>query len=277
VLEHAGYQVRLPDRVLCCGRPLYDFGMLPLARRLLGQVLEELRPAVRAGLPVVGLEPSCLSVFRDELTNLFPEDQDARRLAERTFTLAELLVGQTFGYRPPRLPGRALLHGHCHQRAIVGMDADLALLGRMGLEAELVDAGCCGMAGPFGFEAGHYRTSQAMGERVLLPRVRAADAGTLVVADGFSCATMVAQGAGRRPLHLAEVVQLGLRGGQAPPEPASARRSRPRRGRAVAVGAGAAALVAAGGLVRRHVVRRALSPAAADPSGPSRDTPSTPP
>jgi Fe-S oxidoreductase len=231
--------------------------MLALAKRLLRQVLNELRPQIRAGMLLVGLEPSCLSVFRDELTNLLPHDEDARRLAQQTFTLAELLVEQTSGYRPPRLPGRALVHGHCHQKAIVGMDADLALLERTGLRADLVDAGCCGMAGPFGFEAGHYPTSQAMGERVLLPRVRATNADTLVLADGFSCATMITQGTGRRPLHLAEVVQLGLRDAQPPPEPAPLGRSRPRRGRAVTLGAGAVALLAAGRLVQRHVLRRA--------------------
>ncbi len=219
VLEDAGYEVRLPRRIACCGRPLYDFGMLGAARRLLGRALDELRLAIRAGVPVVGLEPSCLSVFRDELTGLYPDDPDARRLAGQSFTLAELLVRRSDGYRPPALAGRALVHGHCHQQALVGMDADLELLGRMGLDAELVDAGCCGMAGPFGFEARHYQTSLAMAERVLLPRVRAADPDTLVVADGFSCATQVRQGTGRPTLHLAEVVRLGLRGARAPAEP----------------------------------------------------------
>jgi Fe-S oxidoreductase len=224
VLEHAGYQVRLPDRVLCCGRPLYDFGMLGLARRQLRQALDALRPAVRAGIPVVALEPSCASVFRDELANLLGDDPDAHRLASQTVTLAELLVERTEGYEPPRLRGRCLVHGHCHQQAVIGMDADLALLGRMGLDAELLDAGCCGMAGPFGFEAEHYEVSQAMGERVLLPRVRAADPETLIMADGFSCATQVAQGTGRRTLHLAEVLQLGRRGAEPPDAPEAAAR-----------------------------------------------------
>jgi Fe-S oxidoreductase len=212
VLEHAGYQVRIPERVLCCGRPLYDFGMLALARRLLGQVLEVLRPAIRQGVPVVGLEPSCLAVFRDELTNLFPDDQDARRLADQSFTLAELLVERTDGYQPPRLSGRAIVHGHCHQKAVMGMGSDMALLEATGLQAELLDSGCCGLAGPFGFEAGHYALSMAMGEQVLLPRVRQADPGTLVIADGFSCATQVRQGTGRPTRHLAEVLRAGLGG-----------------------------------------------------------------
>jgi FAD/FMN-containing dehydrogenase/Fe-S oxidoreductase len=212
VLEHAGYQVRIPGRVLCCGRPLYDFGMLGLAERLLRQVLEELRPAIRAGIPVVGLEPSCVAVFRDELVNLFPDDSDAQRLRDRTFTLAELLAEQTDGYRPPRLAGRALVHGHCQQRAVMGVQPDLRLLEAMGLDAELLDAGCCGLAGSFGFEAGHYELSMAMGERALLPSVRHADPDTLVVADGFSCATQIRHGTGRDRMHLAEVLRLALHG-----------------------------------------------------------------
>jgi len=209
VLEHAGYQVRIPGRVLCCGRPLYDFGMLGLARRLLRQVLGELRPAIRAGIPVVGLEPSCVAVFRDELPGLLPGDEDARRLGRQAVTLAELLAGRTEGYRPPRLSGRALVHGHCHQRAVMGMAPDLRLLAAAGLEAELLDAGCCGMAGPFGFEAGRYELSMAMAERTLLPAVRGAGRDTLVLADGFSCATQIRHGTGRAPLHLAEVLRPG--------------------------------------------------------------------
>jgi FAD/FMN-containing dehydrogenase/Fe-S oxidoreductase len=249
VLEDAGYQVRIPERILCCGRPLYDFGMLGLAKRLLRQVLDAIRPAIRDGIPVVGLEPSCVAVFRDELVNLFPDDKDARRLAGQTFTLAELLADHTDGWRPPPLSGRAIVHGHCHQKAVIGMDPDLRLLRGMGLDAELLDSGCCGLAGPFGFEAGRYQISMAMGERALLPRVRDADPDTLVLADGFSCATQVRDATGRRTLHLAEVLRLGLHDGRAPAAPAPTRR--PSR-RVLALGAGGSVLVALGGMLRRR-------------------------
>ncbi|HEX8929212.1 MAG TPA: FAD-linked oxidase C-terminal domain-containing protein, partial [Actinomycetota bacterium] len=146
VLEAAGFAVRVPDRPLCCGRPLYDFGMLDLAKRQLRRILAALGPEVDAGVPVVVLEPSCLAVFRDELPNLLPGDA-AGRLAGGARSLAELLAGD--GWPPPRVGGRAIVQGHCHQQAVIGMDPDLALLEAAGVEAELLDAGCCGMAGAF--------------------------------------------------------------------------------------------------------------------------------
>ena len=170
VLEHAGYIVEIPPRPLCCGRPLYDFGMLTTAERLWRQTLRTLRPWIRAGVPVIGLEPSCIAAFRDELTNLFPHDDDACRLAGQTLLLSEFLERQN--YQPPRLPGEAIVHGHCHHKAVLGMDAEVALLQRMGMEHEILDSGCCGMAGSFGFAADHYEVSQRVGERVLLPAVR---------------------------------------------------------------------------------------------------------
>ena len=211
VLEAAGFQVVLPGRPLCCGRPLYDFGMLGLAKRLLRQVLDELRPQIRAGMPLVGLEPSCLATFRDELLNLFPGDQDAQRLAAQACTLAELLDRHAPDFQPPRLEAKALVQHHCHHYAVMGFGPDTRLLERLGLDAEVLDSGCCGMAGSFGFERGdHYEVAVAAGERVLLPRVRQADPGTLVVADGFSCRTQIEQGTDRHALHLAEVMRLAL-------------------------------------------------------------------
>ena len=204
VLEAAGHRVAIPRKVLCCGRPLYDFGMLDLARRQLRQILEALEREIAAGLPVVGLEPSCVAVFRDELINLFPEDEAARRLSSQTFTLAEFLVRE--GYEPPRRSGTAIVHGHCHQQAVMGMDADRELLGRMGLDVRLLDAGCCGMAGAFGFEADHHKVSLAVAERALLPAVRATGPEALILADGFSCREQIRQLTGRRALHLAEVL-----------------------------------------------------------------------
>ncbi len=206
VLEGAGWKVELPARPLCCGRPLYDWGMLDRAKHLWRQTLDTLRADIRAGVPVVGLEPSCVAAFRDELCGLFPADPDAVRLAGQTFTLSEFL--RRHDYTPPRLRGRALVHGHCHQTSVLTMDDELALLRAMGLELDLPDSGCCGMAGSFGFERDKYHLSKAIGERVLLPAVRATDPETLIIANGFSCHEQIAQLTGRQPLHLAEVLAM---------------------------------------------------------------------
>lgn len=209
VLEAAGLRVSIPRRVLCCGRPLYDFGLLDLARRQLRQILDVLRPEIDTGVPVVGLEPSCVAVFRDELPALFPGDEAARRLSARTFTLAEILVQK--GWEPPRGEGQALVHGHCHHCSVMGLGADRDLLARTGLEIRVLDSGCCGMAGAFGFERDHYDLSLAIGERVLLPAVREASPETLILADGFSCRQQIVQTTARRPIHLAELLRQGLR------------------------------------------------------------------
>lgn len=185
VLESAGYRVQVPEPVLCCGRPLFDYGFLDQAKTQLQQILSALAPDIEAGTPVVVLEPSCASVFRDELTNLFPADQDAQRLRQNTVTLSEFL-NRTY-YHPPVLARNAILHGHCHQKALVGMKNEQQLLSRMGLDAELLDSGCCGLAGSFGFEESQYDISMKIGERVLLPRVREAAKDTLIITDGFSC------------------------------------------------------------------------------------------
>jgi FAD/FMN-containing dehydrogenase/Fe-S oxidoreductase len=218
VLEGAGCRVRVPGRILCCGRPLYDYGMLPTAKRWLRRILAELREPIEAGLPVIGLEPSCLAVFRDELVNLFPADTDALRLSRQAVTLAEFLDGR--GYEPARLDRRALVQVHCHHGAVLGYDQEEALLKRVGLEVTIPDSGCCGMAGSFGFEAGEkHEVSMKAGERVLLPRVREAEPSTLVVADGFSCRTQIEQGTPRHALHLAEVLAMALDEGVAGPDP----------------------------------------------------------
>ena len=173
VLEAAGRQVWVPAANLCCGRPLYDFGMLDQAKAYLRDILQAMRPQIQAGIPVVGLEPSCVAVFRDELTNLFPNDKDAERLSKQTFLLSEYLNRKVDGYRPPRLERKALVHGHCHHKAVMGMDDETDLLKKIGLDFHMPEDGCCGMAGSFGFErGGHYDVSVACGERVLLPAVR---------------------------------------------------------------------------------------------------------
>lgn len=211
VLEAAGFRVALPPRILCCGRPLYDFGMLDLAERQLRQVLDALRDDLRAGVPVVGLEPSCIATFRDELPNLLSDDEDARRLAEQTVTLAELLEDWAPDWEVPRMERRALVHRHCHHHAVLGFDADRRVLERLGLDPRVLDSGCCGMAGAFGYEAGErYRVSIACAERILAPAVRSADAETLIVADGFSCRSQIEETTDRRPLHLAEVLRMAL-------------------------------------------------------------------
>jgi FAD/FMN-containing dehydrogenase/Fe-S oxidoreductase len=211
VLEAAGCEVTIPAQNVCCGRPLYDFGMLNRAKQSLRRTLKSLRPALRAGLPVVMLEPSCATVFRDELLNLLPDDEDARRLHDQTFMLGEFLDRRH--YRPPRLERKAVVHGHCHQKAVLGMKPQENLLNAMGVHADLLDSGCCGMAGSFGFESEHYDISMKIGERTLLPKVRSLGDTTLIVSNGFSCREQIAQATDRRALHIAEVLQMAIHEG----------------------------------------------------------------
>ena len=213
VLQNAGFAVHVPQtrEHLCCGRPLYDFGLLGAAKKYLQKVLGALAPYVNSGLPVIMLEPSCASVFRDELRGLFPHNGIAHRLRQQTFTLSSFLQSQVPGYEPPRLPGRkVLLHGHCHHKAVLKFADEEALLRRMGVELKSLDSGCCGMAGPFGFEKAKIKISQALGERVLLPAVRAAEPDTIVITDGFSCREQIVQNTHREPLHIAEVLRMAM-------------------------------------------------------------------
>ena len=210
VLEAAGYRVEVPQQHLCCGRPLYDFGMLKQARNQLRKILIALGPQIAAGVPLVVLEPSCAAVLRDELTNLFPHDENALRLRSQSFLLSEFLVHRAGSYRPPPLTGQAIVHGHCHQQALMGMESDEKILSLLGLDFRILDSGCCGMAGNFGFQPQHYDISVQIGERVLLPAVRHAGSDTLIIADGFSCREQISQTTGRRPLHLAQVIQQAL-------------------------------------------------------------------
>lgn len=208
VLEDAGFQVIVPRQSLCCGRPLYDFGFLGLAEGLLRQILGALREEIRAGTSVVGLEPSCVAVFRDELCNLFPNDEDAKRLKKQTFLLSEFLEQKVPDYQPPKLQRKAVVHGHCHQKSVLNMACEETLLKKVGLDCELPQTGCCGMAGSFGFEAKNYEVSKACGERVLLPAVRDAGKDTLIVADGFSCREQIEQLTDRRALHTAQLLKM---------------------------------------------------------------------
>jgi FAD/FMN-containing dehydrogenase/Fe-S oxidoreductase len=214
VLEAAGFEVAISRQTLCCGRPLYDFGMLETAKGLLRDILRSLRNQIEKGTPIVGLEPSCVAVFRDELCNLFPADHNAQRLKTQVFTLAEFLQQKAPGFKTPVLQQKVLAHGHCHHKAIMKMNSDQDILKKTTNEYEIPDTGCCGMAGYFGYEKGtHYKVSQDVGELVLLPNVRAAEKDTIIVADGFSCREQIEQATDRKALHLAQLLQMALREG----------------------------------------------------------------
>jgi Fe-S oxidoreductase len=209
-LEHAGYDVALPPVGLCCGRPLYDYGLLDLARQHLLDIMQRLRAEIETGLPIVGLEPSCLAVFRDELPNLFPDDPLAARLTRQTFLLTEFLSAHADTWTWPTLDRSAIVHVHCHHKAVLDAGADARVLRRLGVRTRVLDSGCCGMAGSFGFEREHYDISVRVGERVLLPEVRRAPADTLIVADGFSCREQILQTTGRRAWHPIEIVSMAI-------------------------------------------------------------------
>ena len=209
VLQSAGFSVVIPRRHLCCGRPLYDFGMLKTAKEYLLKILDELENLLYLGLPIVVLEPSCASVFRDELCNLLPDDPRATKLRDQTFLLSEFLVKFAPDWTPPQVSEKIIVHGHCHHRASSGMTDEMTLLRKTGAEVKLLDSGCCGMAGPFGFEEDKYEISQTLGNRVLLPAVRNAAPNTLIVTDGFSCSEQITQNTDARPLHVAEVLAQG--------------------------------------------------------------------
>jgi Fe-S oxidoreductase len=205
VLTSAGFRVSLPDRHLCCGRPLYDFGMLDTAKDYLLKILDTLTPQISAGTPIVVLEPSCASVFRDELTQLLPHDARAVKLRDQTLLLSEFLVKHAPNYKPPTVQKKIIVHGHCHQRSTMGMSDEIKILGATGAEVELLDSGCCGMAGPFGFEKDKFTVSQTLGERVLLPAVRD-NREAIIVSDGFSCQEQITQNTTVKPMHFAEVL-----------------------------------------------------------------------
>jgi len=215
-IEAAGWQVVMPESHVCCGRPLYDYGFLDLAERYLRRNLEQLREWYREGVPIVGMEPSCLAVFKDELVKLLPHDDDAKRLQQGVYHFSEFF--REFEVQPPTLNREALLWGHCHHKATGGMDPEQELLEQMGVQAQSLKAGCCGLAGSWGFEAGHHDVSIAAGEQGLLPAVRDLSDDSLVIANGFSCKTQIEQGdTGRRGLHVAQVMKMALDHGPSGP------------------------------------------------------------
>jgi Fe-S oxidoreductase len=206
VLEAAGFEVAIPPRPLCCGRPLYDHGMLDTARRLWSETFEALAIEIDAGTPIVGLEPACVAAFKDELVNLFPDDPRAQRLKEQTAYFPDFIAEHLDRLTLAPISGRALVQTHCHHHAVIGGEGERRLLERLGIEFEIAMSGCCGMAGSFGFAAETYDVGLAAGERVLLPKVRATAADTMVLADGFSCREQIEQGTGRGTLHIAQLV-----------------------------------------------------------------------
>lgn len=208
VLEALGYEVVLPRKQLCCGRPLYDYGLLDEARALLRTAVDTLASEIAAGVPIVGLEPGCLSVFKDELAKQLPDDGAARKLAAQTFLFSDFVARADFSW--PRLTAEVLVHGHCHQKALFGMQGDAALLDKLGVRWRLLETGCCGMAGSFGFNAQHYDLSMKIGEDKLLPLVRAASPDTVVLTNGFSCREQIEHGTGRASLHIAQLAWRAL-------------------------------------------------------------------
>ncbi|MFZ0302349.1 MAG: heterodisulfide reductase-related iron-sulfur binding cluster, partial [Terracidiphilus sp.] len=208
VLARAGFHVETPHRHICCGRPLYDFGFLDAARSYLARILRRMAPQIEANLPFIFLEPSCASVFKDELLELFPNDPLAQRLSRQTWLLADFLAAHDADFLSPRLTGsRILVHGHCHHKAVFGGAAnEIALLRKAGATVEPIQAGCCGMAGPFGFEAEKFEVSCAIANQDLLPAVRAAGPDTIIVTDGFSCREQIVQLGQRPAFHFAEVL-----------------------------------------------------------------------
>jgi Fe-S oxidoreductase len=223
LIEAAGWQVTMPTRRVCCGLTWISTGQLKTAKKVLRRTVRELAPHVRNGGMVLGLEPSCTAVFRSDAAELLPGDHDVLRLRQQTVTLAELLHDCTPGWQPPKLHRRVVVQTHCHHHAIMKFDTDRALLEATGADVEVLDSGCCGLAGNFGFERGHYDVSIACAERVLLPAVRDSDPADVILADGFSCRTQIHQGSsgGREAMHLAELLagaQGSLAGDHAWPE-----------------------------------------------------------
>lgn len=210
VLESAGFRVQVPDGTQCCGLTWITTGQLGIARRIAQRTTAALGPAAGAGIPVVGLEPSCTAALRSDLPELLDGNADARVIARSTVTLAELLVHRAPDWQPPQVEATSISQTHCHQHATSGFGADSALLRRMGVDNTTLDSGCCGLAGNFGFERGHYDVSVAAGEQVLLPAVRSAAPDTHILADGFSCRTQIAQQTDRTGTHFAQLIARAL-------------------------------------------------------------------
>lgn len=204
VLARLGYDVVLPRKRLCCGRPLYDYGLLDEAKALLRMAVDELSEDILAGVPLVGLEPGCLSVFKDELAKQLPDDAVAGKLAAQTFLFSDFVAAADIDW--PRLDAEVVVHGHCHQKSLFGMKGETALLEKLGVRWKLLDTGCCGMAGSFGFHADHYELSMKVAEDRLFPLLRDVPDDTFIVTNGFSCREQIEHGVERRTLHIAQLL-----------------------------------------------------------------------
>ena len=208
VLTEAGFTVGIPNGHICCGRPLYDFGFLDEARSYLSKVLDRMGHQIDEQMPVIFLEPSCASVFKDEMLEFFPDDARAQQLSRQVWLLADFLAEEAPDWVPGRLEGaRVMVHGHCHHKAVFGGPAsEIALLRRAGANVEAIKAGCCGMAGPFGFEAEKYEVSRRIANDGLMPAVESAGSATVLVADGFSCREQIQQLGQKQAVHFAELL-----------------------------------------------------------------------
>ncbi len=208
ILERWGYTVVCPPRRPPPVRPLLHFGWLKLARKKLARTLEIMHPYLAEDVPIVVMEPSTASVFRDEMPLLMPADEDARRMSRLVFLIDEFVKVEKL--EVPKLAGKAIFHGHCHQKAVLDPTAARELLKNMGLDYEEPQPGCCGVAGAFGLESRHYDVSMKIGEEYLLPAVRKAAEDTYVVIEGFSCRTQISDGTGREPMHMSELLRLAF-------------------------------------------------------------------
>jgi FAD/FMN-containing dehydrogenase/Fe-S oxidoreductase len=207
LLARARYEVVVPPEPLCCGRPLYDWGFLREARQKLDRIFRVLRAEIDAGTPIVVLEPACASVFKDELPNLMGGHPHAGRLAAQVHYFADFVADRLERFPPFLSGGAALVQAHCHHHSVIGFEKETELLDRLQIEVERPPQGCCGMAGAFGMAQESFDVGRKIGERVLLPRVRECEADTLILADGFSCREQIELNAGRRTLHIAELLR----------------------------------------------------------------------
>ena len=204
LLEGLGFQVDIPAAPLCCGRPLYDWGWVDQAKALWRNTLRAMAEDIRSGAPIIGLEPACVSAFRDELPNLFPGDAQAQALSKQTRFLTEFLKDRGLSPAPPDSRAPLLVQFHCHHHSVLDKKAESELIEALPAPSQVLQHGCCGMAGAFGFEAAKYALSRTIAERGLLPEIANAPKDTIIIANGFSCREQIEQLSGRPTTHLAQ-------------------------------------------------------------------------
>jgi Fe-S oxidoreductase len=207
LLARAGFQVVIPSEPLCCGRPLYDWGFLDQAKQRFERIFHVMREDIEAGTPVILVEPACASTFKDELLNLMPARVEAQRLAKQVHYVADFVADRIDRFPKFLAGGSALVQPHCHHHSVIGFDKEAALLDRLQIRVERPPQGCCGMAGAFGMARETFDVGKAIGERILLPRVRKLDPEAIIVADGFSCREQIEMHGGRKTLHLVELLR----------------------------------------------------------------------